>query len=547
MNFKINETTTKLRGGYYTPDNVAKFLAQWAVNQKSTTILEPSCGDGVFFHAFNKIPCVNLLLTGVEILKQEAKKASTIPSLHKKEIINDNFLKWALGTIELGRLYDFVIGNPPYIRYQYMEEGDQVYAEQIFKRYNLSFTKHTNIWVPFIIASVNLLHPGGHLAMVVPSEIIHVLYAGSLRKFLMNNCNKILLVDPKELLFESLQGTVLLMIEKAETDNLKSTFIGIRTERNNNFLNSDPSELFETAEYVECNVSADKWTKLLLGKEALKVYNYALLNPYVSIFSDVAKVDVGIVTGANKFFLVNDATVEKYGLGDYSRPMFGRSEHCPGIIYNEDVHNSNRLKGVPSNFLMFGNTPLFDMPKITQQYIKMGEKENLHERYKCSIRTPWYSVPSVYSTSIGMLKRCHHYPRLILNEINAYTTDTAYRIKVTDNNLSERDLVFNFINSLTALSAELEGRHYGGGVLELVPSEIEKLLIPTKIMKSSDLNNLDVSIKNKKEACALMADQDLIVLRSIGFSQDECITIHKAWRDIRDRRERNPRQRKYSR
>jgi len=39
---------------------------------------------------------------------------------------------------------------------------------------------------------------------------------------------------------------------------------------------------------------------------------------------------------------------------------------------------------------------------------------------------------------------------------------------------------------LTALSAELEGRHYGGGVLELVPSEIERLLVPLcKIRKIS--------------------------------------------------------------
>ncbi len=38
--------------------------------------------------------------------------------------------------------------------------------------------------------------------------------------------------------------------------------------------------------------------------------------------------------------------------------------------------------------------------------------------------------------------------------------------------------MFGFLNGLTALTAELEGRHYGGGVLELVPSEIEKLLVP---------------------------------------------------------------------
>jgi hypothetical protein len=41
-----------------------------------------------------------------------------------------------------------------------------------------------------------------------------------------------------------------------------------------------------------------------------------------------------------------------------------------------------------------------------------------------------------------------------------------------------KDLVAGFHNSATLLSAELEGRNYGGGVLELVPSEIARLAVP---------------------------------------------------------------------
>jgi len=110
-----------------------------------------------------------------------------------------------------------------------------------------------------------------------------------------------------------------------------------------------------------------------------------------------------------------------------------------------------------------------------RQYIKRGEKEPLHTRYKCRIRKPWYSVPSVYAPEIGLLKRSHDTPRLILNRYGAYTTDTAYRVRAREG--SAEQLVYGFLTCLTALSAELEGRHYGGGVLELVPSEIERLLV----------------------------------------------------------------------
>src|SRR5690606_22188315 len=118
---------------------------------------------------------------------------------------------------------------------------------------------------------------------------------------------------------------------------------------------------------------------------------------------------------------------------------------------------------------------------------------NLHTRYKCRVGSPWYTVPSVYSTEIGMLKRSHNTPRLILNQIGAYTTDTAYRIRVQ--NVEAAKLVGCFINPLTALSAELEGRHYGGGVLELIPSEIERLIIPLPRQVNVDLIALDTAIR----------------------------------------------------
>ncbi len=59
------------------------------------------------------------------------------------------------------------------------------------------------------------------------------------------------------------------------------------------------------------------------------------------------------------------------------------------------------------------------------------------------------------------------------------------------------------MNSLTALSAELEGRHYGGGVLELVPSEIEKLLLPIPGKIRPNLRKLDAMVRSfKRGRCA---------------------------------------------
>ena len=55
MNFMKDESPEKLRGGYYTDNVVARFLAEWAIADGAARILEPSCGDGAFFRALHNL------------------------------------------------------------------------------------------------------------------------------------------------------------------------------------------------------------------------------------------------------------------------------------------------------------------------------------------------------------------------------------------------------------------------------------------------------------------------------------------------------------
>jgi len=325
------------------------------------------------------------------------------------------------------------------------------------------------------------------------------------------------------------------MVEKKLDKTIPSEGVAVVSAPNNNFLKTDPEKIFASAKYVSGDVLNGKWMKVLLSIEELEVFERVRKLPLIKRFSDVANVDVGIVTGANKFFLVDDATVKKYQLESYAKPMFGRSGHCPGIVYSNAVHRANAKKDMATNFISINKVEFEDLTEGAKEYVLMGEAEGLHKRYKCRIRKPWYSVPSVYSTSIGMLKRAHHYPRLILNTAGAYTTDTAYRISSKEN---ADKLVYGFINSLTALTAEMEGRHYGGGVLEMVPSEIEKLLIPVADVENMNLDELDKKIVNFHNPDALFIEQDKKVLIAAGLSEEDCRIIHQAWVHIRSRRQR---------
>ena len=538
MKFIEQESDQKLRGGYYTPDDLAEFLVRWVATIKPKTILEPGCGDGVFLEKIG-LNLEDTTVYGFEIDSSEADKAihrAKSANLANITVHDTDFLGWASDAIEGKRfLFDAVVGNPPFIRYQYLPSFFQCRAERIFNELSCKFTKHTNAWVPFVLASFALLRPGGRLAMVVPAEIIHVLHARSLREYMGKYARKIIIIDPVEIWFsDTLQGAVLLLAEKRCDDNERAEGVGIYPVRGREFVKRDPEYIFDTPNPINGKTLEGKWTRALLEPRTRSLLDGLTDLKSVRRFSEVAKVDVGIVTGANKFFLVADETVRHFGLGKWSHPMFGRSQHCPGIVYDESQHLANAEKGYPTNFIWFKGNEVESSP-AAMAYIRHGEQEKLNTRYKCRVRKPWYSVPSVYSTEVGMLKRAHHMPRLILNELNAFTTDTSYRIRVNEG--TARQLVFSFVNPLTALSAELEGRHYGGGVLELVPSEIERLLIPLHVNVKADISMLDKLIRSVPVQ-EVLRRQSRTVLSPLGLTSSEQHELILGWQKLRDRRNR---------
>src|SRR6185369_4691676 len=137
MNFIENESKQKLRGGYYTPSDLAEFLSRWVSEKKPQRILEPSCGDGVFFEALGRHPASrSARVVGFEVEVGEAKKArdrARSAGLKQSQVFAQDFLHWAITNMARGdSKFDAALGNPPFVRYQYLPEPFQARAEAIF-------------------------------------------------------------------------------------------------------------------------------------------------------------------------------------------------------------------------------------------------------------------------------------------------------------------------------------------------------------------------------------------------------------------------------
>ncbi len=189
---KTPATSQKLRGGYYTPPELARFLVEWAIQSATARVLEPSCGDGAFLApiiqrllTLNAIPgSIANQITAVEVDENEAAKAAkNVGSLlngSKNIQVSPNDFFGVCETKLNGQRFDAVVGNPPFIRYQNFHESHREAAFRLMKSAGLHPNRLTNAWVPFVVAGTYLLSEHGRLAMVVPAELLQVNYAAEL-------------------------------------------------------------------------------------------------------------------------------------------------------------------------------------------------------------------------------------------------------------------------------------------------------------------------------------------------------------------------------
>jgi len=512
-------TDQKLRGGYYTPKIIRNFLVNWAVDSTTKSILEPSCGDGGFFETvfegeYKKIKEV----VGIELNPEEAKKAEKIVSKFGKNstIVNDDFFKYYVTTLEKKK-FDVILGNPPFIRYQYFDEEQQNAAQQAMLSAGIKIDKLSNIWAPFLIASVTCLNEGGRLAMVIPGEIMHVNYSSKIRLFLSELQAKITLITFNQLVFPDVQQEVILLLidkqkksEKIENfTNSKMNIIQLKDVESLNFfdLNSIPVNQYKNVKPTE-----EKWTKFFLTKEQLKELDIIEKNSLVSKLGDLATVDVGIVTGANEYFVVNEDILKKYELEKISLPLVGRSLHINGLIFEKKDWNENKKKQIASHLLNFPDNKYENYSELMKKYIEMGEKNNIHEGYKTGIRKRWYQVPSIWKPDAFLMRRSHKFPKLVLNNADSFTTDTMHRVKIKED-VDLQSLIFCFYNSITMASCEIIGRSHGGGVLEILPNDAETILIPYKKIAAKHLQKIDSMFRKNREIDPVLDYVDDILLK----------------------------------
>jgi adenine-specific DNA-methyltransferase len=547
LSFPTNKQTTdsrKLRGGYYTPQALAHYLVKWGIRPDTKRILEPSCGDGNFILAvlecLQNSPPIKPNLVAVELKAQELTQAQQRVELFGPNGAN---IEWvcqdffaAYPQLKQNEKFNLIIGNPPFIRFQYFDDDSRNQAFSHLKKAGYKPTKLANVWVAFVQLSIELLQPGGRLAMVVPAELLQVTYAHELRSRLAAEFEHIMVIGFKKIIFPDIQQEVILLLAEGKRDSPRETSDVHTIE----FLDGEQllklDNLGEAIAHVPAKHSRTgmKWTSLFLDEVAFTALDKAENSAGLTALGQLAEVDVGIVTGRNSFFILTETQRQELEAMDLTIPIIGRTSALRSNYFCEQNFEEYKKK-FPAFLLNLNGVRLDAIPAKITDYIKSGEHENIHQGYKCRIRRRWFDVPSIYIPDAFLFRQIHRYPLLVVNKAVTTSTDTIHRVRVKKGTNIDL-LAALFFNSLTLAWAEVCGRSYGGGVLELEPREAEELPIPYDEQIKIDLEKVEDLLKGGCTYEALDYVDSIVLKDYLGFDKVMMQHIRKAWEQLRDRR-----------
>lgn len=527
----------KSRGAFFTPPAVAEFIAEWALRSPDDRMFEPSCGEAVF------------ILAAIDRLRQLGGTPSADSlagiDLHQESVAIAEELVAAVGAsaaLQVGDffsvpahgIYDAVIGNPPYIRYQSFTGEARARGRAAALAQGVRIDGLSSSWAPFTVHASAFLRPEGRLGLVLPGELLTVNYTAPVRRFLLERFARVRLVLFEKRIFPGVLEEVVLLL--AEGQGPTDHFEVIQAK--------DASALHQlqpTAWYPDR--PDRKWTAALLDAPTARTYEGLIRNGAFCDLEVWGRTDLGMVTGNNKYFTLSaqharELNIPKQDLVPISPPG---SRHLRGLAFGQQAWNELADEGRA----VYLFSPKLPLSAGADNYIQIGEARGVHRAYKCRVRHPWWTVPKIAVPDLFLTYMNHDTPRLVankarvsyLNSIHGVFLQPGYR------DIGQDLLPIAALNSVTLLGAELVGRSYGGGMLKVEPKEADRLPVPSpETVKSceKDLRSLRPQLtrhlRNNQLLEAVRMVDRVLLLRSLKVSSADIELLRVGRAHLFDRR-----------
>lgn len=482
-------------GAYYTPQRAARLLVTWALRTEKETLLEPSFGGCGFLAAahrrLHELDCLDPLdqLFGYDIDERAFHELQDLfteyrddPRL-KQHFKQKNFL---LAKPDSVPRFNAVVGNPPYISYHSMNERQREIARASTRESNYCLDQTASLWAYFVLHALNFLKPGGRIAWILPGSLLQTEYASSVRSIVSKQFERAIALQLNERLFleeGTEENSVILLADgwsqEESSDSLEVGYVATLNDLEKT-VNAWQHEDWKGSRY-DCRVGF-----ALMENDTEKALSLIEDKLRVRSLGHLANIRIGIVTGANDFFVINKERADANDLerGDlkYILPKF---RLAPGLSLTEadfDAAYDDNERCLLADGSVNG-----EAGKRLAAYFDTFDSEKKKANATFKKRGDWRQPDDAFKPDAFFPYMHQNGPRLVLNDAGVNSTNTIHRIYFENDLLDEVDsttqrkvLTISMLSTYSQLSAEMEGRAYGSGVLKHEPSEARriKLIIP---------------------------------------------------------------------
>lgn len=528
----------KRLGAFDTPDHVAVALTTWALASRCGPVLDPSFGGCSFLRAaateLGRLGCASpgRLVFGVDLDPARAEgemRAVQALGVPRSNLLTANFLAVAPAAID-GAPFRAVVGNPPYIRHHWHDSAWQAHAQTTLRARGRSLSKRASAWAYFLLHCVDFIEPGGRMAMVLPGAILHAEYAAQVLDQLRCEFSSLRLIRIRESLFRADEESVVLVADGAGRGPAVLEHAEVADHKALSALLEAPPD--------SPRLAGQRWKEAALGSEGRALIERVSSHDSTALLGETAHISLGVVTGANGFFVRTPAEVPQHA-GVRGRRVVSRAAWLGGALWtHQDVRVHDRA-GHATRLISISPTtkPEGDLAAEIRQAVDTQLPDRSHLRR----RVPWFSLPDlrVPDAFIGYMGAR---PRgLVRNDARSLSTNAVHRVWWRNLDPAEQaGIVVASWSTLFAVASELYGRSYGGGILKLELREAQRLPVPvTRHISESDIALLDRRLRAGDTTAARDLADRRWLSDLLNFEDADVAALRRVEHRLRDSRVRS--------